>query len=327
MLNNEEQSGMVGMLVGIIVLVFAGIFFSLLADKRFSFSKTRNSLSHVIEEEKLELENLKRELERTRDHWVRECQPRTGQGDLISTFTRESRAGSRRLESLTAERDAAAGEMKRASEDFAEYKGRYRQQVRADAVGEKVAELTTRSGRTYRDVTIWRVSAAGAEIRHSEGSTRLSPDDLPPTWNERFQWDKGEQAQHLNDEREAEEQHKQLVENKNIPPEPLKKPSDKKDKKGKSAEDPEHEARVEILRQAVVDARMRLNQAKSEANRARYQASSGKGRSVPGSLETWAERARRMEASSAKYHAQYMAARGKLASISPNDHQLQVQDE
>ena len=327
MLNNEEQSGMVGMLVGIIVLVFAGIFFSLLADKRFSFSKTRNSLSHVIEEEKLELEHVKRELAKTRDHWSRECEPRTGQADLISTLMRESRTDGRRLESLTEERDAAAEEMKRVSDDFAEYKGRYRQQVRADAVGEKVSELTTRSGRTYRDLTISRVSAAGADIRYAEGSTRLSPDDLPPAWNERFQWDKAELTQHLDDEREAEEQHKQFVESKNIPPEPSVKASTKKDKKGKPAADPEHEARVEILRQAVIDARMRLNQAKSEANRARYEASSGKGRSVPGSLETWAERARRMEASSAKYHAQYMAARGKLASIAPNDYQLQVQDQ
>lgn len=327
MFSNDEQSGMVGMLVGVIVLVFAGIFFSLMADQRFSFSKNRNSLSHVIEEEKVELENVKKELEKARDHWIRECEPRTGQTDLVATFARESRTGSRRLEALGEERDDAAAEMKRVSDAFAEYQGRYRQQVRAEAAGEKVPELTTRSGRIYRDVTIWRVSAAGAEIRYAEGSTRLGPDELPPAWNERFQWDKSEFTQHLEGEREAEQQHNQFVDGKNTPPEPPKRPSNQRDKKARPGANSEQEARVELLRQAVIDARTRLNQAKSEANRARYQAASGKGRSVPGSLETWAERARRMEASSVKYQAQYMAARGKLASIAPNDYQLQVQDQ
>lgn len=316
------------MLVGMIVLVFAGVFFSLLADKRFNFSKQQNSISHVIEEEKMELENVKRELEKARDHWARDYEPRTGQDELLATINRESFTSSRRRETLAEERDTAAQEMKRVADAFADYQGRYRQQVRADAVGEKVGELTTRAGRTYKDVTIWRVSAAGAEIRHSEGSTRLSPNELPVSWNERFQWDKAELAQHLDGEREAEAQHTQFVDNKNNPPELPKKPSIKKEtKKNKPAEDPEHLARVEVLRQAVIDARSKLNQARSEATHARSQAVSSRGRSVPGSLETWAERARRMEASSAKYHAQYMAARGKLASIAPNDFQLQVQDQ
>ena len=35
--NNSDNSGMVGFLVGIIVLVFAGIVFSMMADKRFRF--------------------------------------------------------------------------------------------------------------------------------------------------------------------------------------------------------------------------------------------------------------------------------------------------
>ncbi|QJE97221.1 hypothetical protein [Luteolibacter luteus] len=327
MFNNDEQSGMVGMLVGMIVLVFAGVFFSLLADKRFSFSKNQSSISQTIEEEKLELENVKRELEGARADWKREYEPRTGQEELIATITRDSQASRRRLETLGEERDAAAEEAKRVADAFAEYQGRYRQQVRAEAAGEKVGELTTRGGRTYRDVTIWRVSAAGAEIRHSEGSTRLSPNELPVTWNDRFQWDKAELAQHLDEEREAEEQHKQFVDSKNNPPEPPQKTSGKKPKPAKPDEDPEYLARVEVLRQAVIDTRLKLNQARTEANRARYEAASGKGRSVPGSLETWAERARRMEASSAKFHAQYMAARGKLASVAPNDYQLQVQDQ
>ena len=328
MLNNDEQSGMVGLLVGIIVLVFAGIFFSLMADKRFSFSKNRNSISGLIAEERQELENLKIQLAKTRDEWSRDYEPLLGQGDSLVKLTGDCKASRRRLEALEEERDTISAEVKAALGAFSDYQGRYRQQVRSEAVGEKIPELTSRSGRVFKNVMIAKVSAAGIEIRHEEGSSRLLPDELAPSWNERFQWDDGELELHLKNERIRENRHSKFVDDGNkvetLPP-PAKPPK-KKDKKDKEEENV-NDVRVEILRQAVIDTRQRLNQTRTEASRARMEARSSKGRSVPGSLETWAERATRMEAASAKLHAQYMSARGKLAAVAPNDPQLQTQEE
>jgi hypothetical protein len=50
-----------------------------------------------------------------------------------------------------------------------------------------------------------------------------------------------------------------------------------------------------------------------------------RGRSVPGSLETWSERAVRMETASVRLRSQYMAARGKLAALAPSDSLLMTE--
>ena len=319
---------MVGLLVGIIVLVFAGIFFSLMADKRFSFSKNRNSISGLVAEERQELESLKTQLAKTREEWTREYEPLLGQGDSLVKLTGDCKAGKRRLEALKEERDAISSEVKAALDAFDDYQGRYRQQVRSEAAGEKFPELISRSGRVFKNVTIIRVSAAGIEIRHEEGSSRLSPDDLAPLWSERFQWDEGELERQLKNERLREERHGRFVEEEsNKADAPLPPPKPTKSKKDKKEEENPNDVRVEILRQAVIDSRHRLNQARTEASRARMEARSNKGRSVPGSLETWAERATRMETASIKLHAQYMSARGKLAAVAPNDAQLQTHEE
>lgn len=327
MLDNDEQSGMVGMLVGIIVLVFVGIFLSLMMDKRFSFTKKGNSLVELIAEEKVLFDETTSELARTREKWVREYEPLLGQGASLKELQDSSQDRERRIEALQEERAAVLAGLDAAVDTYSEYQGRYRQQVRSDAAGEKHPELVSLDGRIFRNVTIGRVWAAGIDIRHSEGTLRLLPNELPPSWQERFQWKEEEVVGQLEKERARQHQHDQFVDQKakaaSTPLPPVKaEPSVKKGKIPANQPDPE----VEGLRQAVADARQRLQQARSEASRARSEAASSKGRSVPGSLETWAERAQRMEAASAKLHSQYMSARGKLATIAPNDAQLQIQD-
>jgi hypothetical protein len=50
--DSNEQSGTVGFLVGIIVLVFVGIAFSLLVDKRFRFSSGKATLAQTVEDQR-----------------------------------------------------------------------------------------------------------------------------------------------------------------------------------------------------------------------------------------------------------------------------------
>jgi hypothetical protein len=62
-----------------------------------------------------------------------------------------------------------------------------------------------------------------------------------------------------------------------------------------------------------------LGKAEEELARARAGSQANRGRSVPGSLETWAEKVKRMESLSAKFREQYVAARAKLAAAAPDD--------
>jgi hypothetical protein len=62
-----------------------------------------------------------------------------------------------------------------------------------------------------------------------------------------------------------------------------------------------------------------LGKAEEELARARAGSQANRGRSVPGSLETWPEKVKRMESLSAKFREQYLAARAKLAAAVPDD--------
>lgn len=315
--NNNDSSGMVGFLVGIIVLVFAGIFFSLLADKRFSFSSNRISLQDTIRDEKVELESVKFRLETAREHWRKHCAPLSSQGQSAAGAAASIRAAEAQMKNLRLERDAAAAELASSTADFDEYRNRYRQQIRGAAAEEQMAGLKSRTGRTYKNVIIRRVYAGGIEIRHDQGISRLLPDELEPSWHERFQWTRDEVAKTLEEEKARQDRHNRFVDQKNAPPpEPVKTPrkSSKKAKKDR-AEDPV----VEGLREDVRETRSRYLNAQSEASRARSEAAMNRGRSVPGSLETWAERAVRMESAATKLRSQYMNARGKLAALAPRD--------
>lgn len=313
------------MLVGIIVLVFAGVFFSLLADKRFSFSKSQNSMAGLISEEKVELDGIRHELEKARERWISDYEPRLGQGDSLAKLSGESKSCGHRIEELQEVKNTITTEVEALKDRHDDYQGRYRQQIRTDAMGEVVAELKSTDGRIFKNATIGKVTAAGIEIRHEGGSLRLLPEDLDASWHERFQWSRDEVALHLEGERVQAQRHSDFVDRSRISAAtPVIQNPKKKEKEQQAAQE---NATLQLARQSVIDTRRKMNQARSDASRARSEARSSRGRSVPGSLETWAERAASLDAAAAKYQAQYMAARGRLATIAPNDPQLQVFDE
>ena len=312
-----------GLLLGLIVLVFVAMLFSLLVDKRFSFSKERVSLSRLIEEEKHELQVSRKRLEEASRHWTSNCEPLLGQDRSFAKVAAEIGASEKRIKELQERRRELAAEVQAATDKFANYRSRYRLQVRSEATGESAPELRSRSGRIYRNIVIRAVSAAGMEIRHDEGNSRLSPEELDPSWRERFQWDGSETADHLAEERERARQHHQFVEKGNSkPPLPLQRKAKNRSGKKRAPADEE----VEELRQALMDARRKLNEVEGEAIQARAAERSSRGRSVPGSLETWGERAARFEASGVKLRAQSMRARQRLAAVAPGDALLQIRD-
>ena len=325
--NNSDNSGMVGFLVGIIVLVFAGIVFSLMADKRFRFSSNKISLEERIAEEHHDLEVCKTRLETARQHWRENCEPLAAQGTSVQSAAAGLKAGEVRLAALREEKEGIAAGLSAATLALDDYRSRYRQQVRGAAAGEQIAELKSRSGRIYKDVTIRKVSVTGMEIRNDQGISRLLPEDLDPAWHERFQWDRDEAAKSLDEEKARQDRHNQLMEDsRDDDPDPI--PVVKPSKPGKTKEADPAEAKIQSLREEVIEARSRYRNAQSEAMRARSEASgSPRGRSVPGSLETWGDRAKRLESATVKLRSQYMAARGKLATLAPRDALLMTDEQ
>ncbi|WP_367875136.1 hypothetical protein [Luteolibacter sp. Populi] len=327
--NNSDNSGMVGFLVGIIVLVFAGIVFSLMADKRFRFSSNKISLEERIAEEHHDLETCKIRLETARQHWRENCEPLAAQGNSIQSASAGVKAGEARVAALRQEKETAVAGLSAATLALEEYRNRYRQQVRGAAAGEQIPELKSRSGRIYKDVTIRKVSVAGMEIRHDQGISRLLPEDLDPAWHERFQWNRDEVIKMLDEEKARQDRHNQLMEDsKDDDPDPVPVVKPSKPGKTKEKEPDPAEAKIQSIREEVLEARNRYRNAQSEAMRARSEASnSARGRSVPGSLETWGDRASRLESATVKLRSQYMAARGKLATLAPRDALLMTDEQ
>ncbi len=326
--SNDEQSGAMWLLAGLIVLVFAGVFLSLLADKRFSFSNGRKSAAIQYQEDGQRLESLRTRVAEARADWESRCVPLLGQDDALERLRAEAGRLAGRADRLRERRELLETGIEEAEEAFRTYRSRYRAQVWAEATGEEIAEFHAPGGKIYKNAVIRRVSATGLEIRHEEGNSRFLPSELDETWNERFQWDEAEMEAHLKAENERDRRHHEAGRRKKPRPAPevAAKPRKAPRREQPRPEEAERQ-RIEMLRQAVIEARERLSQVESEVMRARAEARSSKGRSVPGSLETWEQRAARLEASSIKLRAQYFSARGKLAAIAPGDALLRIQDQ
>lgn len=302
----SDRSGTFGFLVGLIVLVFTGVILSLLVDKRLGFSSDRLTVERETEADAAKLRTLERRLSAMRSKWEKELLPRSGQEDLLRRLSATQEAETRRLAELAPRKASVEAELEAVAAEFAEYRAAYRRQVRAAAAGERLAELKSLNGRTYREVTIRQVTADGIDFRHADGISRLGPSELDGTWRERFQWDPEEQA--------LKPVAEPLPVAKPRPtPSTAKKPSPKIT-----------ENELEELREAVIATQADVDAALAEVAHARSEELTNRGRSVPGSLETWRDRATRLEGVAKRLKTRNLAARARLAAVSPGDPALRT---
>lgn len=321
--DTNDQSGIVGMLVGLIVLVFAGVGFSLLIDKRTKHSSSKVTTGEIVEREAQVIRELKDELDAKQARWERVSRPIEGQDEELAAWSAKTASSEDRLPALREKLETVEAELGSATAEFRDYRSRYRAQVRAAAAGEKHEELTTASGKVYHGVTIRRVTSAGIEMVHKNGITRLLPKDLNADLRNRFQWDQEEVEAVLMRERAREESHRKAVakfhqKDRRTGKKPSTKPSKKKAEKSADAEN------LALLRDELIHARSLLVEAESAHSNASTQAQNGRGRSVPGSLETWAEKTRRLQVISRNCRKNYERARSRLAAVSPRDSLLRA---
>ncbi len=312
--DSNEQSGTVGFLVGIIVLVFAGILFSLLADKRFQFASGKASLEEDVSDGKRQIAKLEARLEASEELWKKKVQPLERQPDELLAAADRARESARHLADLRQRLEDLEAGILAADEAFRGYRDQYRKQVRLAGVGEELPELRSRGGRTYSKVTVTRITSEGVEFKHSQGISRLRPDDLDESWRERFQWHPEEQAKVVPAAATAPE----VV----VAP-PAGKPAEDEVSSEELAKK-DAEKKLAGLRRDVSESFRYLQKAEGELSRAQAEARNSRTRSVPGSLETWADKVKRMESLSEKFRAQYVAARAKLAAAAPDDPLLRM---
>jgi chromosome segregation ATPase len=305
-------------------------------DRKFSFSRSEKSLGNAILASAEEIELLKAHVrEGTSKLPARDAKLLPGGASLESIRQRLAIDG-QRLATLTETRETLRRVIPTTTEEFANYRAKYRAHARTRAAGESLEKLTVRGGREYHQVVISQVTDVGLEIRHADGIARIQAPDLDQTLQDRFQWNEEERRARLIEEHAANEapsapsdsgkleegrpEEAENGTNRKVPGSGNRKPPSWERPLGatKNETTSPDAARIEALRGKVIGWKSKVSKISTELSQARS-SSYGSQSSVPGSLETWQAKSNRLASELARAKAGLAAAKASLASVSPND--------
>lgn len=303
-------------LAGVIAVVFCAIGISLVAEKRVHFSNESHELRTTIEHQSARLDSLRREHERLSKRWESHSRERGRQTVDLEAAARLSGESESRVSQLVGRRTELAANTERLSGEFTRYRESYRRQLRQSHVDRHFDEVRFGNADSYHDVTILAVNDEGIRIRHSRGLATIRYQDLSHEWRERMHWhpDEGRAAVPAVERNGAARRSEPGASSGHSPGQGSSSGSRRNEPRpAASNEGAILSARADYRRE-----RARLNEARKNAAEAR-RLSHGNDRSVPGSLETWAERAERYEAMSERLEIRAAAARNELRRLDPGD--------
>ncbi|MCP5535296.1 MAG: hypothetical protein H7A51_03565 [Akkermansiaceae bacterium] len=190
LLTSSKGPGVIGLILGLAVLLgFGSLAFLVLEDD--SGSK-KSIYSQIKEKERyiLILGDEKSKWQEKSDDYVAKRESAKKVAELQTELKRKQAD----IVTSTSAVAAAGDKISITQKKFQDYKEKYRLTERARAVGEKIASLTIKNGKTYEDVVIRRVSAEGMDIRHKNGGTLIKRTLLPDDMLDRFQYSDSDTA-------------------------------------------------------------------------------------------------------------------------------------
>jgi hypothetical protein len=101
-------------------------------------------------------------------------------------------------------------------------------QIRTNAIGEKIESLKSTEGREYKDVTIKEIHPNGIRISHATGAVSLPFNRLPEKLQQRFNFDRDEALQfadQANQQQEALRKKLMKLKPKQLPKQPISMPA------------------------------------------------------------------------------------------------------
>ncbi|BCX47022.1 hypothetical protein HAHE_09300 [Haloferula helveola] len=307
--DTDDYGGIMGILLGIIVLVFGGITVSLVIERRTEGARSGKTLEADIARDANQILDLKSEIITLEKRWESNHQPNLGQDGEITALRDELNRTVAERSKLHSDAENLREDLADFEEDAQEYRRRYRIQARADVIGQAVEALKLPNGRSYRDVTIRKCGPEGIHIHHSGGSARVAYSDLPTEWKDRLQW------------HPVEEELPAVVQEQPKPEDGKAGPKPDSDRDAEREKEALRQTRIQTARDSMRRYHADYLDARRMASTARSR-SLGSDRSVPGSLETWEERALRMDQVAAKARSLFIQARTELATLNPRDRLL-----
>ncbi len=315
MLSSDDHPGLFTFMVGVIVVVFAGVVLSLMMDRKFRFSASVAALDRGLKASAEEIVSLQADLEEASRKLISQ-EPKLKQTAANHEIVRRQLAAdTQKCAILTETRNSLQNAIPALKEEFSQYRGKYRTQARAAAVGQSLGTLSLRGGREYRQVVINQVTEVGLEVRHEHGIARIQAPDLDQSFQDRFQWNDEERRRKLSEEHAMSEaitakpEEPAAVDEAPVLPIPS----------GKAGTRPDDEAKVDVLRAKVIKWKSKVSVISMERSNAVSSASYGSRSSVPGSLETWQAKTNRLTAELAKARGELAAAKAALGVVAPDD--------
>lgn len=315
---DDDHPGLFTFLVGCVILVMAGVASSLLIDRRFGFSKGRMELQQEMDAGETELDRLQAAYQENAALINgNESKLRMAAANH-DALLRQVRALDQRRTTLMADQQDLQTSIQAIKQEYLRYKEKHLAKAWAEAVGQSLGNLKVRGGREYHNAVIVEVDPVGLQISHEEGRARVPAADLDPALQDRFQWNEKERRAQLEQERlQQESVHSGLGATQNQPPNPAKPTRASRGWTEPTA------AELEALRRRVSGWKSRVAQLTTESHDARSKAAFGRQVSVPGSLETWHNKASRLELELAKARSQLAVAKALLQEMEPASPLLQ----
>ncbi len=319
----DDMTGMAAMLLGVVLLVLTGVGLSLVMDKHMDGSKRQDELQEVISRDETTLQSLREDLD-AKNALV------NAQTAAYDKTAAEYKAATSRITDLKAKKGplvAAKAECEDALTklplQLEAYRKSYRQQSWQAAIGEQHESITLLSGRVFDKVVIKRVTDVGLEISHQAGIARIDAKDLDDSWQKRLQWDQARRKATLEKENQA------LQANDTAIPASPTKPSNNPARKTINQTSAASKGKpvspdLERMRAAIIFWKGKVSNLQADYSEANYKRNNGRSRSVPGSLESWDDKAARVRGELTSAQASLQLALIKLADVNPNDPLLRM---
>lgn len=309
MWNNSDNSGLFGLLFGIVMLVLLTVTMGTLTDKRLGVSSRAKEFNAEIRHNDGFIKDLQNSLA-TRQELVKAADEKRARSSADSRdITRTLEDSSIMVKDMREKVPALRATIAKLEKEFTAYRQQYRSQIWAKAIGEKHPSITTVTGKVYEDVTIRNVTDVGLNVAHKAGMSRIDAIALDPSWKERFQWNDAERRAQLIKERDKQIAHAHSQQTKPTALEPLSK-----------------NQQIEKARTHYLLTRARYLKLRTDIHNAEYQQATQKGRSMPGSLKTWDEHLTALRPQMVKAQEIHNAATTELRTLSPGDSLLRQRD-
>lgn len=300
MLDVQNHDGLLSFLFGMIILVFAGVGLTMLADGVTRSGNSRSEIQSVIEQQGKRISILQNTLN------SKKSQVEASESNLALN-AHKKRMLSLSYEAVVARhadldrlRKRLKDSLAKTNESFDDFRIATKKRAWLQALGNSLGRLQTTEGRVFNEALLVDVNDEGISIRHTGGTATIPPDSLGKSYWNLFLWDDGG----------AQDPSRRS----SLPEIVSQTANSAHDKRPKV-----NQAKLRLLRSDLLAAGEEIERFSAEIRGLSSSRSSSISLTAPGTLETWTERRARLFRRLGEAEVRFAAARAELMIHFPED--------